>query len=125
MSSDFERSLEHYADLAINVGLNLQPGQRLLLISAIDAAPLARQIARSAYQAGARLVDVAWDDERLDLIRFQSAPPDSFEEFGAWRPRRLLEYVERGDAVLQIEAEDPELLQKQDAKAMALARKPA
>src|SRR5512141_1906876 len=49
-----------YADLAVKVGLNLQPGQRLLVIGplanggvSLEAAPLVREIAASAYRAGA------------------------------------------------------------------------
>ena len=52
------------------VGLNLQPGQRLLIIGpvanggvSLEAAPLVRHIAASAYRAGAALVETIWGDE--------------------------------------------------------------
>jgi len=31
MSSEFEQNLEKYAEVIVKVGLNLQPGQRLLI----------------------------------------------------------------------------------------------
>lgn len=66
MSSDFERNLERYAEVIVRVGLNLQPGQRLLIGmprfgiygTPLESAPLVRLIAAKAYQVGARLVDV-------------------------------------------------------------------
>lgn len=65
MSSEFEKNLEKYAEVIIRVGLNLQPGQRLLIGTAplnygapIELAPLVRLITKKAYQIGARFVEV-------------------------------------------------------------------
>jgi aminopeptidase len=112
MSSEFEKNLNKYAEVIIGVGLNLQPGQRLLIGSRtpIELAPLVRLIVAKAYQAGARLVDVMWSDDQLRLIRFQHAPGDSFEEFPAWRAEAVFEVAEAGDALLSLYAENPDLL---------------
>ena len=117
MTTDFERRLESYGELAVKVGLNLQPGQRLLIIGPIasggvslEAAPLVRHIAASAYRAGAPLVEAIWGDEALLLTRFKHAAADSFEEFSSWLPKALFEHVEAGHAVLSISANDPDLL---------------
>jgi aminopeptidase len=122
MSSDFEQNLGKYADVIVKVGLNVQPGQRLLigmpfyevLGTQIELAPLVRLIATKAYQVGARLVDVLWNDEQLELTRFQHAPRDSFSEFPNWRTDAALEIAEAGDAILIIAAATPGLLIAQD-----------
>src|SRR5436190_506256 len=82
---DLDQTLRTYGELAVKVGLNLQPGQRLLIIgplanggASLEAAPLIRHIAASAYQAGAPLVEALWGDETLQRIRFNLAPRDSF-----------------------------------------------
>jgi aminopeptidase len=110
--------LETYGDLAVKVALNLQPGQRLLIIGplmnggvSLEAAPLVRQIAASAYRAGATLVEPIWGDEPLQLIRFREAGRDTVGEFSAWLPKALTEHVEAGGAVLSVYANDPDLLQ--------------
>src|SRR6185436_11398409 len=110
---DLERRLEIYGELAVRVGLNLRPGQRLLITgplasggASLEAAPLVRHIAASAYRAGAPLVETVWGDEALQLIRFRHAPRDSFSEFSAWLPQALVEHVEAGHAVLSIYAND-------------------
>ena len=103
----FQHTLQAYAELIVKVGLNLQPGQRLLIMKApLEAAPLVREIAVSAYKAGARLVDVMWGDEELVLARFQHAPGDSFEEYPAWRAKGMEEAARRGDAILSTGAPD-------------------
>src|SRR5215210_926502 len=114
MSLDFEQNLRKYAELAVKIGVNVQPGQRVMICVPLDNAPLARLIAISAYQAGARLVDVIWEDEQLELIRFQHAPRDSFEEASNWLPNALLEYAQQGDARISIRGNDPDLLKDQD-----------
>jgi aminopeptidase len=113
-----DEKLERYGELTVRVALNLQPGQRLLIIGplmnggvSLEAAPLVRHIAASAYRAGAELVEAMWGDEALQLARFGNAPRDSFGQFSAWLPKALAEHAEAGNAVLSIYANDPDLLQ--------------
>jgi len=122
MDSEFERNLEKYAEVIIKVGLNLQSGQRLLITQApLELAPLVRLIAKKAYQAGTRLVDVIWNDDQLQLLRFQHAPRDSFDEFPTWWSSAAFEGAKAGDAVLKFIAEDPDLLLEQDLELVATA----
>lgn len=121
MSLSIDSVLRTYADLAVKVALNLQPGQRLIVIGplanggvSLDAAPLVRSVAASAYRAGASYVEVLWGDEALQLARFRHAPADSFGEFSAWLPDALARHAEAGHAVLSIYANDPALLKNED-----------
>ena len=114
-------NLERYADLAIGVGLNLQPGQRLVIRSPIEAVELTRALAARAYDAGCPYVDVSYHDDELDLVRFQHAPDDSFEEFPAWRVRGMLERAEQGAAFLTVAGGNPDLLKEQEPERVATA----
>jgi aminopeptidase len=109
----FDELLGRYADVTVQVGANVQPGQYVIIRSDIAAAPLVRELARSAYAAGARLVDVWWGDEQVTLRRFQHAPRDSFEEFPTWRTRAEVELLDAGAALISVTANDPELLRGQ------------
>jgi aminopeptidase len=113
-----DQKLERYGELTVRVALNLQPGQRLLIIGplmnggvSLEAAPLVRHIAASAYRAGAELVEAIWGDEALQLARFGNARRDTFSHFSSWLPKALAEHAEGGNAVLSIYANDPDLLQ--------------
>lgn len=124
MSSEFEQNLDKYAELAVKVGLNLQPGQRLCIgLTQVESAPLVRLIATHAYKRGARLVEVIWTDDQLRLIRFQHAPRDSFEEFPSWWSDAVVGAAKAGDAVLVIRGENPDLLAEQDPDLVATERR--
>ena len=119
---DRDRKLEVYGELAVKVALNLQAGQRLLIIGplmhggvALEAAPIVRHVAASAYRAGAELVEAIWGDESLQLVRFRHARRDSFAAFSEWLPDALAAHAEAGHAVLSIYANDPDLLQREPA----------
>jgi aminopeptidase len=119
---DLDRQLHIYAELAVRVALNLQPGQRLMIIgplanggASLESAPLARQIAAAAYRAGSPLVETLYGDEAMQPVRFAHAPRESFSNFSAWLPKALSEHVAAGHAVLSISANDPDLLRGQPA----------
>lgn len=126
MDKKFQANLKKYADLVIKVGLNLQPGQKLVIQALkdggvpIQTVPLVRELAASAYQAGAPLVDVLWRDDDLRLIRFAYAPRDSFEEFPAWQSSGILDVIENGGAMLSIYSNNPDLLTGQNSELMDL-----
>ena len=122
MNSEFEKNLNKYVDVILKVGLNLQQGQRLLIGvdnpvnsgTPVELAPFIQLIVKKAYQMGAKFVEVLWSDPQLDLIRYQYAPKDSFEEVSIWRKEAALEYATKSDAILAIAAQDPEIFSDQD-----------
>jgi len=124
MSSEFEQKLEKYAEVILKVGLNLQPGQRLLIggpmLDAdgvpLESAPLVRLITKKAYQMGARLVDVVWGDVQLRKIRFQNAPKDSIEEYPKWRIDSRYDISKAGDANVNFSSPNPDLLSEVDSE---------
>jgi aminopeptidase len=123
MIQNFEGQLQKYADIVVRVGLNLQAGQRLIVMAPVQAAPLVQKITASAYQAGCRYVDVQYRDEQVRLARHQYAPRDSFEEFPAYVAEGILKHTQNGDAYVQITGENPDLLKGQDPELIALAER--
>jgi aminopeptidase len=119
-SKTFEQTLQKYAETIVRVGLNLQPGQRLIINNAstrgvpLHVAPLVRHVARAAYQAGARYVDVIWNDEALLRTRVQYAPADSFDQYSTWHIAGLMDMIRNGDAMLTIRSNNPGLLSDLD-----------
>lgn len=104
---DFQDKLENLATLAVRVGNNLQPHQRLFIRSPLEAAPLVRLITRVAYQAGASLVDVVWVDDLCTLERLLHSHEDDLTEVSEMRFLAMEAAAERGDAYLSILANDP------------------
>lgn len=121
--TNFQETLKKYANLAINVGVNLQENQTLVIRTPIECADFARLIASEAYDKGAKNVIVKWDDEKLTLIKYLKAPEETLKEFSKFEAEELTALAEDGAAVLSIYASDPEILKPVDPARIAMANK--
>ncbi|NJC94853.1 MAG: aminopeptidase [Anaerolineales bacterium] len=107
--------LKKYAEAIVKVGLNLRKGQRLIITNAVARGvppagrALVHEVAKAAYAAGARYVDVIWGDEEMLRIRLQNAPADSFSEYPKWHVNGIMDMFDNGDALLSIYANDPDV----------------
>ena len=119
----FNEKLTRYAELAVNVGVNIQPGQQLYIAASIDSATLVRKITKQAYEAGARQVHVDWNDDEISRLRYELAPEDSFSEFPAWKVQEREQLADQGAAFISIISQSPDLLKGIDSKRIAAFQK--
>ena len=124
--------LEKLAEVAIQVGLGLKPGQDLYMTSPTSALPLARLIAEQAYRAGAGLVTTIFSDEEMTLARYRYGRDASFDRAPGWLYDGVAKAFDENTARLAIAGEDPMLLAGQDPdkvgranRALSKAYKPA
>ena len=124
--------LYRLAEIAIKVGLQLQPGQDLVLTSSIAALPLTRKIVEHAYRAGAGLVTPIFTDDEITLARFRHGQDAGFDRAAGWLYEGMAKAYSEGAARLAVRGEDPSLLSGQDParvaranKAVSIASKPA
>lgn len=124
--------LDRLAQVAVKVGLQLQPGQDLLVTAPVVALPLVRLVAEHAYRAGAGLVTPFFSDEQLALSRYRHASDDSFDRAADWLYEGMGKAFSRNTARLAIVGDDPMLLANEDpakvaraSKAMSVAYQPA
>ena len=115
--------LDAYAKLTIRSGLNIQPGQQLLITAPLEAVPLVRRITEHAYKAGATLVTTFYSDDVTSLARYQHAADGTFDTAPAWLFNGMAEAFKGGAARLAIAGEDPSLLSGQDPKKLSRANK--
>jgi aminopeptidase len=117
-----KKLLQKYAEAIVKVGLNLRKGQRLIITNATARGvppagrELVHEVAKAAYAAGARFVDVIWGDEEMLRIRLQNATLDTFNEYSTWHVNGLMNMFEKGDALLSIYANDPDVYSGLDAE---------
>jgi aminopeptidase len=124
--------LDRLAEVAVKVGLNLQPGQDLLLTAPSVALPLVRKIAEHAYKAGAGLVTPIISDEAVTLSRYRFGRDDSFDRAAGWLYEGMSKAFAANTARLAVVGDDPMLLSGEDpgkvaraSKANSIAYKPA
>lgn len=128
----FDTKLDQYARLAVEVGVNVQPGQTLVVTAPLVAAEYVRKVVKRAYAVGAKYVHVDWHDEETTRLRFAHAPADSFSEYPIpWRAKGWEQMASENAAFLSISAANPDLLSgidpvriQQANKAQGLAMQP-
>ena len=97
---NFDELLKKYADFIVRVGVNPQPGQTLIINCPLEGAPLARLCVRSAYEAGARDVQVNWSDDAVARARMELGSEEALTDLKPWQLRRYLDNAERPGAVV-------------------------
>jgi aminopeptidase len=115
--------LAAYARLAVRVGVNLQPGQRLAVNALIEHAPLVRAVAREAYEAGAVYVDVVYGDQHVRRAHIEHATDGALGWSPPWLVERLDSLGRDGGALLSISGNpEPEIFADLEGVRVAGAR---
>lgn len=119
----FEARLDRLAELAVRVGLNLAPGQELVMTASVEALDLSRRITEQAYRAGASLVTTLLSDDRAALARYRFARDDSFDTAPGWLFDGMAAAFRGGAARLAVVGDDPSLLAHEDPEKVARANR--
>jgi aminopeptidase len=115
--------LERYAKLAVEVGVGLQPGQDLIVQAQVEHAPLARQVVRAAYAAGARYVSVVYQDQHVVRAQVELGPDEGLGWTPSWLVEQLEDATRRRGAFLNITGDpDPDLMAGLDGAKLARAQ---
>ena len=99
-----------YARLLIREGLNLQPGQRLVMSCPVERADFARLCAEAAYDAGCAEVIMRWSYDALVRLKYLRAAAEVFDRVNPWEVLLADTVSAEGAAWLSVSAEDPENL---------------
>lgn len=123
MIKDFEEKLRRYAQLVMEVGLNIQPGDRLVLRSATESEDLALAMAEEAYRRGAAAVRVEWNNRSLGRLHYLYRSQEALEEVCPHMLARDMEDIERRTKYLSMVGQDPHAFDDCDKAKMAAATK--
>lgn len=116
-----EPYLDGYAQLLVQDGVAIQPGQELVVWCAAESFEFARRVVKAAYRAGAGHVELIWSDEQITRVEYEHMPLSYFETLEPWKRDRLNTLAERGAAFLFLEGSDPAVLKGIDPKKPATA----
>jgi aminopeptidase len=116
-----DERLERYAELAIHVGANVEEGQIVFVRAMVEHAPFARAVARAAYGAGARYVDVRYGDQHVRRAMIEFGPEDALEHTPEWLKTRYRSTA--GNAYVAITGDpEPDLMSDLDGERVGRAR---
>lgn len=119
----FQTNLDKYTELVMKVGVNLQPGQDLIIESPLENVELTRILVKKAYEAGAKYVQVQWQDDLITRSRFEHGSEESFDYYPEWYAGMMERLAENGGALLNIKVPNPELYQGIPSSAVSRASK--
>jgi aminopeptidase len=118
-----EERLDAYARLVIEVGLALEEGQTLEIQTFPENAEFARAVTRAAYAAGARYVDVMYEDEHVRKAMVEAAPDEVIGWTPPWQLERQHMVDDRGASLSIHGHPDPHLFDDADASRVGRSRK--
>ncbi len=107
---DLDALQRDYVRLMIEKGVNLQPGQPLVLSCPVDQAWFARMCAEAAYDAGCREVVMNWSDDAMTRLSYLRAADEVFDVCPPWVADKANSLADQGAAFLNIACADPEAL---------------
>jgi len=94
------RTLEKMADLVVDFGANVQPGQRVHIGASIGQEELARAVAARCYRAGAVFVHVAYRDPWVQRARLDDAVDEALGYEPGWIVQMIRELGEERGATI-------------------------
>jgi aminopeptidase len=80
-----DERLERYAELAVRVGANVQPGQEVFVQPLVEHAELGRALVRQAYQAGASYVHLFYRDDHIRRAMIELGPDSALTYSPPWQ----------------------------------------
>lgn len=115
--------IERYAQLIVRKGVNVEPGQEVVVMAPVECAAFARVLVRSAYEAGAGHVTVIWNDDEVSRLTYEYVETAYFEQTPEWQRVQLDGFAAAGACFIFIEGSDPEALKDIDPAKPATAAK--
>lgn len=102
--------IERYARLIVRKGVNVLPGQEVVVSSPVETAAFARVLVRCAYEAGAGHVTVLWSDDAVTRTTYEHVDIAYFEQVPEWQRQQLDSLAQMGACFIFVEGADPEAL---------------
>ncbi|MBW6438504.1 aminopeptidase [Actinoplanes hulinensis] len=107
--------IERFADVVVRAGVNIQPGQGVILRTDTAHLEIARAVVAAAYAAGAAWVEPLWFDGPMRRSAVDHAGLETLTTSRGWALQRIREWSEQGIASIALLGDpDPHVLDGAD-----------
>lgn len=106
--------IEKYAYLLVRVGLDVQPGQKVIIECPVEAHEFARLVTKVAYQEKAGEVIVHYTDAVLNKVNALNRSIEDTARVEKWQQESLSHYLEQGACSLLLRSNNPHLMDDLD-----------
>ena len=112
--------IERFADLVVRVGVNLQPGQGVILRTDTAHLEIARAVVEAAYAAGAAWVEPIWSDGPMHRSAVDHTSAEQLSASRPWALARIEEWRRQGAVAITLLGDpDPHVLEGADPAKVA------
>ena len=102
--------LKKYAHLIAKTGANVQKGQYVIVMAALDQELLVNYIVEDCYKLGAKLVTVEWQSDKIAKTQYKKASVNALSEFPLWKEEKQKWINANLPCFIYIESEDPDAM---------------
>src|ERR1700712_3167094 len=88
----FMSDIERFADLVVRVGVNVQPGQGVVIDTDTAHLEIARAVVETAYAAGAAWVETVWSDGPMRRSALDHSTTEQLTASRPWALARIEEW---------------------------------
>src|SRR5215467_2139783 len=125
--AELAANLERYMEVILRVGVNLQPGQSVVIGGgrgvSLELADAVRLLTQRAYDLGAGSVTVTWSDPVVDRLWFERATPEALQAPSKARVALGQEFIDDHAAFITLIGVDPDAFAGVDPTRMGIAMK--
>lgn len=100
--------LRKYARLAVRKGVNLKKGQGCAIYAQVEQHEFAEMVAEEAYRAGAKWVQVFWQDQAVRKLDLRHQTVTQLSKVEEWEKVQQQMFVDQLPARIHISSEDPD-----------------
>ncbi len=111
--------LQRYAHLIAKTGVNVQPGQEVVVRAGLDQPEFVQMVVEECYKLGASLVTMDWEYQPLAKTRYRYAKTNVLAKVEEWELAKIKHRVETLPAMIYLESEDPDGLAGMNQKKFA------
>lgn len=118
-----QKIYEDYAKLAVEIGINLQPGQDVMIQASTRSADFVKELVRVSYANKAHRVTIDWTNEEIDRLHWLNQDTETLSEVLPWQEAKARNQAETLPCKIRVYDVDPEAYAGIDLQKMADVRK--
>lgn len=115
--------IERFADLVVRAGVNVQPGQGVVIDTDTAHLEIARAVVEAAYRAGAGWVETVWSDGPMQRSAVDHSTVEQLSKSRPWALARIEQWASEGVASIALVGDaNPHLYDGADPAKVAARR---
>ena len=102
--------LQKYADLLVQIGANVRPGQLVLLTASVEQHAFAALVAEACYRAGAKRVHLNWECDANTRLDYLYAQQEELSKVLPWEEEKARQMTEDLPCRIFLVSDDPDAM---------------